>query len=410
MPVLMGAGLSAALLGMWCFAVPVRVQAAQIGTDEGETQFEEQATGGDGFEMSTDYPGITVKSGETVNFSLDFESLSNETYDASLSIESIPEGWEGYFRGNGSGQISRVHIARDAQDSEDLATFCLTLPEETEEGTYTVKLKAAAGEGLSDELELQIDVNEEETGQSSFTSEYPEQQGAAGTTYSFDMTLVNNRGTAQSYSLSAEAPAGWQVSFTPSGESSQVASLNVEAGTSQGLTVAVIPPETLKEGEYTIPCSAISADETLSSELTVKITGSYEVLLSTPSGRLSLDAYANEEKSFTLSITNNGNVDLTNLNLTSSAPANWEVRFDESTIEQLEAGGTKEVTAYITPDKDAMTGDYVTNITVSNNETTSTAQFRVSVKTQTVWGIAAVAVIAVLLAALAWIFKKYGRR
>lgn len=404
-PILMGSMMTAALLGMWSFGTVTRVHAAQVNADESQNLGVSE-----GIRMSTDYPGVTVKAGETVNFALDFESLSGAGCDAALSVESIPEGWEGYFRGNSSGQISRVHIGEDTEKNEGLATFNLTLPEDAQDGTYMVELKADAEDDQTDVLELQIDVNAEEAGQSSFTSEYPEQQGASGTSFSFDTTLVNNRGTAQSYSLSAKAPSGWQVSFTPSGESTNVASLNVEAGSSQGVKVDIVPPETLKEGEYTIPCSAISADETLSTDLTVKITGSYDVSLSTPSGILSFDAYANDEKSVTLSITNNGNVDLTNLNLTSAAPSNWEVRFDESTIDTLEAGGTKEVTAYVTPDKDTMTGDYVTEITVSNDETTSTAQFRVSVKTRTTWGIAAVAVIVVLVAILAGIFKKYGRR
>ena len=221
---------------------------------------------------------------------------------------------------------------------------------------------------------------------------------------------MNNRGTEQTYSLAAEAESGWQVSFTPSGESTHVASITVEPGSSQGLTVDVTPPETIKEGEYTIPCTAISANETLSAELKVTITGSYEVQLSTPTGNLSLNAYANQEKAVTLSVINNGNVDLSNLNLTSSAPTDWEVRFDESTIELLEAGATKEVTTYVKPSSDAITGDYVTSITVSNDETTSTAEFRISVKTQTLWGIVAIAIIAALLAGLGFLFKKYGRR
>lgn len=81
--------------------------------------------------------------------------------------------------------------------------------------------------------------------------------------------------------------------------------MTVDAIFSAGLTVKVTPPETIKEGEYTIPCNAVSANETLSMDLTVKITGSYEVGLSTPSGQLSFDAYANSAKSVTLSITNN---------------------------------------------------------------------------------------------------------
>ncbi|MEI3139129.1 MAG: hypothetical protein V8T31_06085 [Lachnospiraceae bacterium] len=84
------------------------------------------------------------------------------------------------------------------------------------------------------------------------------QQAASGTAFSFDTTLVNNKGTEQFFSLSAEAPEGMAVTFTPSGESNAIASLNVDAGASQGITVAITPPETLTQGDYTIPISAIS--------------------------------------------------------------------------------------------------------------------------------------------------------
>ncbi|MDY3919690.1 MAG: NEW3 domain-containing protein [Candidatus Limivivens sp.] len=390
----LGAGAAVALLtGILMAAGPVSVFAAESGLD-----------------MSTDYPGITVKAGESVNFGLDFESLSGDSYDAALSIESMPEGWDGYFKSSSS-QISKVHVNEaSASSSSSLATFSLTLPDEVTEGTYTVKLKADAGNGNSDILELEITVNEVANGQGSFSTEYPEQQGATGTNFSFDATIVNNKGTEQSFSLAAEAPTGWQVTFTPSDESTKVASMVVDPESSKGLTISVTPPEDVEKGEYTIPCTAISANETLKVDLTVEITGTYGVSLSTPTGRLSLDAYANDEKALTLSIENTGNVDLENLNLTSSAPSNWEVRFDESTIDLLEAGATKEVTAYIKPDSDAITGDYVTSISIKNSEASSSADFRVSVKTRTSWGIFAVAIIVVLLAGLGYVFKKFGRR
>ena len=227
---------------------------------------------------------------------------------------------------------------------------------------------------------------------------------------SFDTTLVNNRGTNQSYSLSAEAPQGWQVTFTPSGEMNAVASLSVDAGASQGITVAVTAPENVEKGDYEIPVTAVSSDDTLQTTLTVTITGTYGLTVSTPDQLLSFDAYENEESTVTLSITNTGNVDLTNVNLSSSAPTGWEVSFSESAIDTLEAGATREVTAYVTPGENAMTGDYVTTITATNAETTASADFRVSVKTSTVWGAAAVAIIVVLVCILGVIFKKYGRR
>lgn len=377
------------------------------------TVYAEEETG-QSIDMSTSYPGITMKAGENASFNLNFSSSSGNGCDADLSIEEIPDGWEGYFSGNGS-EISRVHIAGagigDSTDSGSTATFTLTVPDDAEEGTYEIKLKADAGSQGSDELELKVIINETEAGQSSFTTEYPEQQGASGTAFSFDAVLTNSRGTAETYSLSADAPTGWTVSFTPSSESSQVASVPVEAGASENITIAVTPPETITEGEYTIPCTASSSSDTLTTELKVTITGSYKVELTTPTGNLSFDAYSNVKKSVTLKINNTGNVDLENLQLSaSSTPSDWEVTFSEDTIDTLAAGETKEITAYVTPSEDAVTGDYVTTLKVSNDETQSEAQFRVSVKVRTTWGIAAVAIIAALAAGLYFVFKKYGRR
>lgn len=392
-----GAGLVAAsMMAAMLFGSSVPAYAAESGID-----------------MSTDYPGVAVKAGQTISFTLDFASLDGEGHDVSLSAGSLPEEWSGYFKG-GSNEVTRVHVGADTAENPDagdgLATYNLTIPAETAEGVYKVELKADAGAGDTDTLELEVAVNEQENGASDFSSEYPEQQGASGTSFSFDTTIVNNRGTGESYALSADVPAGWQVTFTPSGESANVASLDVEAGSSQGMTVKVVPPEKVEKGDYTIPVSAISANDTLSTELTVSITGTYDVTLSTSDGRLSFDAYANKESSVTLSVTNNGNVDLANLNLTSSAPSGWEVTFSESTIDTLEAGATKEVTATVKPGDNVITGDYVTSISISNDETSDSADFRVSVKTPTTWGFAAVAIIVVLVAALGVIFKKYGRR
>ena len=66
------------------------------------------------------------------------------------------------------------------------------------------------------------------------------------------------------------------------------------------------PPENVQSGDYTINCTAVSSDETLKLALNVTITGTYEVLLTTPTGNLSLDAYAGEESPVTLSIQNTG--------------------------------------------------------------------------------------------------------
>lgn len=358
-------------------------------------------------EMSTAYPGITAKAGDSPSFALEFFNDSGEGVDLALSVTSLPEGWEGYFEG-GSNKISHVYV-KDSEEWQSLATFQTDIPIEAAEGTYTIELQAE-GSGLASALTLTLDVSEEELGSSSLTTEYPEQEGASGTTFSFSSTIQNNTPSEQSYSLSSNAPTGWAVSFQPTGETTQVASLTVPARSSQGMSIAITPPNNVEAGEYTIPISAISASETLDGELTVTISGTYSLDLSTPSGLLSFDANANKQSAVTLSVINTGNVDLQNVNLTSTAATGWTVEFSESTIPVLEAGATKEITAYVTPSDEALSGDYVVVLTASSSETSDQAEFRVSVKTETIWGIVGIALILVIAIVLWFIFRKFGRR
>ena len=112
----------------------------------------------------------------------------------------------------------------------------------------------------------------------------------------------------------------------------------------------------------------------------------------------------------TLKLTNSGNITLENISLTASAPSGWEVTFDTSVIDTLEAGASKEVVAHVTPGKDSLTGDYVTIMNASCDNQSAQAQFRVTVKTQTGWGIFAVIIIIAVAGGLYVIMKKYGRR
>lgn len=365
------------------------------------------ASAAEGLEMSTAYPGMTASAGDNLSFALDFDSSLGSGQSVGLSVVSMPEGWEGYFTGNSS-EISQVYVRNG--ENTGLATFELTIPDDAADGTYTVTLRATGEGGSTDDLKLQLILTTEEVGSSNFEAQYPEQEGSASTSFSFDATIVNNSASEQTYNFSSDAPSGWTVTYQPSGETTQVASLTVGARSSQGVTINVTPPTGVTAGTYDISCSAVSANDTLSTDLSVVITGSYSLDVSTPSGLLSADASAGKETTVTLTLTNNSNTDLQNINLTSSAPEDWNVEFSESTIDLLEAGATKEVTATMTASEDALSGDYVVTVTASNSETSDSAEFRISVKTSTLWGVVGVVLILVVAGGLIWVFKKYGRR
>ena len=357
-------------------------------------------------ELSTQYPALTVKAGDSLTFDLDLDNYSGVSQDITLSVAEIPEGWEGTFSA-GSNQVSVVHVKNQATNSE--VSFAVDVPLETADGEYIIRL-AAQGEDFADEMEIALTVSAEEIGESSFTAEYPSQEGDATTDFTFSATLINNTLSTQNYSFTSNAPSGWQVSFQPSGESTSVAALDVEARTTQAMDISVTPPENVEAGTYEIPVTATSVNESMPITLSVTITGSYGLTLSTPSGRLSLDAYANQESAVQLSLTNTGNSDLTNVNLTSSAPTGWTVRFANETIDIIEAGATVETTMYITPGEDAMSGDYATTITARNSDANDSIDFRITVKTETIWGLTGIGVIVLLAVVIGIVMRKYGRR
>ena len=361
---------------------------------------------GAALEMSTTYPGKSAKAGDSLSYAIDLYNGTDSGYTAELSVVSLPEGWNGWFEG-GSAEISHVYVKSGSNSSA--ATFQLEIPADAADGVYTVELRADSGAYVSD-LTLTLNVTAEELGSSAMTTQYASQEGAAGTGFTFSTTIQNNTPNEQNYSFSANAPTGWTVTFMPSGETTQVAAISVPARSSQTMDVVVVPVANVEAGDYIIPVSAISATEALETELTVSITGTYILTLSTPSGRLSFDAVANKESTVSLTVSNQGNVDLQNVNLTSSAPTGWTVEFSESTIDLLEAGASKEITATVNPSEDAMSGDYAMTLSAKNTEISDSAEFRVTVETETVWGIVGVALILVAGAGLWFVFRKYGRR
>ncbi len=362
--------------------------------------------------FSTDYPGVTMKPGATSTFTLYITNTGSEETTVSLSAKDLPDGWEGTFKGS-SNEVSMVHVgAMQTRDDSPSLSYSLTIPEDTKEDTYTITLNAEGGDVNEDlALTVKVDAEEKKVGAGSFTTDYAEQEGTAGTKFSYTATLTNNSGENQTYSLAQEgAPEGWNVTFTPSGASSATSSVPVDAGGSSTITVAINPSQAVTAGEYPMTLTAASAEEKLELPVTVKVTGSYGLLATTPTGNLSVKTYAGETQDVTLSLQNTGNIDLNEVSLSAQASTDWEVTFDQDTIDVIPAGQSAEVTAHITPAKDAILGDYVTAVTASNKAVTSECDLRVSVQNHTSWGIVAVAIIAALILGLALIIRRFGRR
>lgn len=370
------------------------------------TAFAEDDAAKSYIELSTEYPAMTVKAGDSLTFDLSLENQSGVSQEITLRTASIPEGWTGSFSAN-SKEISIVHVKNEATNKA--IDYALDIPLDTPDGEYEVVL-SASGAQISDSMTLRLKVAAEEIGESKFEVEYPSQEGDADTTFTYSATLINNTLSDQNYSFTASAPQGWQISIKPSGESTKVSALDVPARSTQALTISVVVPANIEAGEYPLSVTATSVNEKMTIDMTATVTGSYDLELSTPSGRLSFNAYANKETAVQLTLTNAGNTDLTNVNLTSSAPSGWSVRFASESIELLEAGASIQTTAYVTPSEEAMSGDYAMTLTAKNSNASDKVEFRITVKTETVWGFAGIGIIVVMALVLFAVMHKFGRR
>ena len=401
-------GLLAAGVLATSLMIPARVHADEEETEAVKAEVSQESA----VTFSTDYPGVTMKPGDTSTFTLYITNTGSDETNVSLSAEDLPDGWSGSFTGS-SNEVSMVHVgAQQTREDSPSLSYSLSIPEDTAEDTYTVTLNTQGGEVDEDlELTVKVDAEEKIIGGGDFTTDYAEQEGTSGTKFKYTTTLTNNSGENQTYSLSASgAPEGWSVSFTPSDAGSATSSVPIDAGTSSTITVDITPSQNVAAGEYPVTLTAQSAEEKLELPVTIKVTGSYGLTATTPTGNLSVKTFAGETKDVTIALQNTGNIDLTAVALKAQASTDWEVTFDQDTVDSIPAGQSVEVTAHITPAKDAILGDYVTAVTASNDAVSSECDLRVSVQNHTSWGIVAVAIIAALVAGLALIIRRFGRR
>lgn len=243
---------------------------------------------------------------------------------------------------------------------------------------------------------------------SDFTVRLMNLESEVKTPFRYYATLHNHSGQEQIFELKADLPAGWMVLFRAEG--SQVTALKMEAGKTRDIEIEVTASPVAQPGKFAIPVTASSRSETLKLDLEAVVKGNYEVLLSTPDGRLSDDVTEGRSRQLVLTVKNSGTLPLTDLDMSAQSPSQWKAAFEPSKIDRLEPGQTRQVNVTLSvPDK-TIAGDYVTTFTVRNNSATANASFRMTVKTSLLSGWIGMLVILLAVALVYNLIRKYGRR
>jgi uncharacterized repeat protein (TIGR01451 family) len=353
--------------------------------------------------LSTPYPAIEVAPGAKVSL-----AISVDTEDAGrvdLTVEDVPDGWLATLRGGGF-LVNGVH-ATGSEATE--VTLDVTVPEGAESGVQQLTLRADS-DGSVATLPIDIRVTPNAAGEVALTTDFPELRGAADTSFSFNLTLSNDTPDELTFGVVATAPAGWTANATVTSQA-QAASAIVDAGGTTSIKVDVEAPEGVEAGVYPITVEATSGSRTATTELSVEVTGSYELELTTPDGRLSANASAGSVTDLTLVVRNSGTAPVEGVTFSGAAPTGWEVTFEPDTPITVPADEQGvQVIAHLTPSGNAIAGDYVTTFRASSEQANASAEFRVTIETSLLWGAVGLALIALVVAGLWWTFRRYGRR
>lgn len=210
------------------------------------------------------------------------------------------------------------------------------------------------------------------------------------------------------YQLNAELPAGWIATFRTDGSSVTA----VEAGKNKAkdLELEINPSPTAKPGKYPISVKAGTGEQTLELQLEAVVKGHYDLVLSTPDGRLSDDITEGRTKQLILSLKNAGTLLQENVELSAQTPSLWQASFEPAKIERLEPGKTVEIKLQLSAPDKAIAGDYQSTFTARTNQSSSAAAFRITVKTSLLSGWLGILVIAAAVGLIYQLIKKYGRK
>lgn len=361
------------------------------------------AAGFQGLRVSTPFPSQSAQLGEPITLTLTVKNFGLPPQTVSLRVASAPSGWKTTFLGGGR-VIESVFVD---PDQENTVTLRLEPPRGVRAGNYRFQI-LAAGQNASATLPITLTLGNVLPRRLSLGAELPVLRGSPSSSFRYRLTLKNESDQEMLVNLNADAPRGFGVTFTTLGQ--EVASLPVKGGESKDLDAEVRLPPKAPADTYPITVRAVGSGASAELALRLEITGRPELSVTAPDDRLSGRAYAGRSTPLKLVVKNRGSAPARNVSLTASEPSGWEVKFTPDRIDEIAANGETQVTADLKPSAKALTGDYIVTMTASGGDVTSSADFRITVLTSTLWGLVGVLLVAVALGVVTFAVNRYGRR
>ena len=354
------------------------------------------------FRLTTPYPAVTVEPGNSVTFTLDISVPTAER--VGLAVSGTPTGWTANLRGGGN-IVNAVYAGGTTAAAVDLT---VNVPQTATPGAATITVTATSDQGTRS-LPVDVTVLGTAGGAITLTSDFPQLSGAPSSTFSYSVTLANAGTQKQTYTLAGQGPDGWTVSVHPS-SNSQALTDTVDGGGTDTLSVTAQPPSTIAAGAYPLQVTASGGGQSANAALEADVTGTPALTLGTPNQVLNAAVTAGSTGTISLIVTNSGSTVLQDVAVTASSPTGWTTTFDPTSVATIQPNASATVTATVKPASDALAGDYDVTFTATSGSATANVDIRTTVQTSPLWGFIGIALIAIVIIGLGWVFRRFGRR
>ncbi len=384
----------------WLFAVLLLVFTV-VAADAAD-----KPSGVTGLYLTTRYPAMTVRAGETTTIDLSLHNFNMPPQEVGLSVPQVASGWKATVLGGGQ----PIKSAFVEPDSEEKLQLRLEPPSGAGPGDYQF-LVEAQGQGNTLKLPITVTIGQELPAKLKLTTNFPALRGTATTSFKFKVAVANDSGRDATINFSADAPKNFQVTYTEAYGTQQLTSIPIEAGKSKDIEASVALPRDTPAGDYKLVLHAKSEAASADLDLSITIIGQPRLSLAGEGGRLSGEAYAGQDSQLTLVAKNDGSEAARDVEFSGTAPEGWKTSFDPKELPELDAGKSQSIKVTLTPSARAIAGDYQTTIRASSaGGQSESANFRITVLTSTVWGAVGIGVIAVALLVVVFAVARFGRR
>lgn len=363
------------------------------------------------------------------DLTVDLYNAASERRLARLVVEGAPQGWDvavwDRFFDFKIGEIVVEPSPADESGPSQSLRLRVDIPDDRPPaGAYSFRLRVTSPDGVVeyDSADYTIVVPEPPASADagvSLSVTYPVLRGPSTSQFEFEIVIDNDTDADSSFDLAGDAVdaaglplLGWEVTFSPSfGAERLISSISVNDGLTERVDVRVSPPRNAPPGDYFVPVGVSdAAGFEAATLLQITIRGRGEVLASTDTGRLNVEATAGETTSAKMRLTNFGTADLTDITLLADAPQGWEVTFDPSTSPPLPVNNQIDIPVSILPPADAIPGDYLITLRANHPDTSDSVDLRVTVAQSTIWGWLGIVLVVLVIGGLGALFWRLGRR